>query len=1162
MNCEPSLWQSIKARELTIGDIKVEIFKRTEPAVQKAPKFLPAWLRLRADAVNVGAARVVLTNGRVLDARPISTQATMTSKTLTLEEASLESGPYKVGGTLQISATDPVGLEGDVAWLVRLPDQPQYAGRVKFDGDLDTLQIDAAVSQPFLVAVRGTARSLTGELSWQADTRTDAFDLTPWQKDSKLGKFAAALKGAGTKERLAVGGTVIPTSLPTGPLEISIEGGFAGRQLKADSFVIRLTNSRGELQGQGTIDFDGGPPTLNLKGRWSDLGWPLEHPTVQSGAGEFTLTGPLPYDFTVAGNFAAPRGITGRMNATGAFDKTTLTARAFAAQTLQGEIKGSGSVSWAGERPWQTRLTARGLDPQIIHEAFDGRVNFDLSGSGRGFDAKGAWRIDLASLRGTVRSQTLTGKASVQREGSTFRVRDTNLQFGSTQIIAHGTYGNVHDLHFELDAPDLSKVLPEARGAVQLRGDLQGSKDSPQLASTLTARALEYRQGERKFAVEQLQVNADVDLSDREASWIRATANNLSMDQRTVTELRVTLDGRASAHDLAVRVDAGGGTSFELMTSAGWVKQEWSGELKRLAINVAEERIALAKPTRFTAAKTHASIEPFCLVENERRACGEGQWQLNGPWNVKADASGIPLRLLAAGLPRPAAYSGVLSLNAQAGAAAGQLWTGNARVDFADGVFRYTRGSGKVEDVTIGTGKAIAEATAQAFTVSADLKAADTASMQANARAERLPNAPWQDYPLSGKANARTTELGFVPIVLPDIDRASGELTANLILGGTLGAPRFEGSLVLDRGEMDLYTVNLLLRDLGLNLKFTGTSLELNGKARAGEGTATAEGKLDWLEGKPRGTLKLVGENLLLVDVPEARVNASPNLRFKIDGRRIDVDGAVKVPHARLAPANLTGAALPSEDEIIVGERQIPEDKRFIVTTGIHMVLGDDVHIESYGLSGRLTGGVLGYSATGEVSTGIGEIGIEDGKYVLYTRELDIERGRLLFSGGPLGDPGVDLRAVKQQPELLVGVNVRGTLRAPRLSFFSEPPLTQNQIASILVTGRTLDSIQDEGNTDVSQTREQLLAQGGALIAGRLGEQLGLENLTVGTDSENPASLVLGTYLSPRLYVSYGISLTESINTFKLRYTLGDRWTIKTEAGENTSADLVYTIER
>ena len=60
----------------------------------------------------------------------------------------------------------------------------------------------------------------------------------------------------------------------------------------------------------------------------------------------------------------------------------------------------------------------------------------------------------------------------------------------------------------------------------------------------------------------------------------------------------------------------------------------------------------------------------------------------------------------------------------------------------------------------------------------------------------------------------------------------------------------------------------------------------------------------------------------------------------------------------------------------------------------------------------------------------------------------------------------------------------------------------------------------------------------------------------------NETSLVLGKYLSPRLYVSWGVSLAESINTFKMRYTLGENWTVKTEAGKERAADLVFTIEK
>jgi hypothetical protein len=40
------------------------------------------------------------------------------------------------------------------------------------------------------------------------------------------------------------------------------------------------------------------------------------------------------------------------------------------------------------------------------------------------------------------------------------------------------------------------------------------------------------------------------------------------------------------------------------------------------------------------------------------------------------------------------------------------------------------------------------------------------------------------------------------------------------------------------------------------------------------------------------------------------------------------------------------------------------------------------------------------------------------------------------------------------------------------------------------------------------------------------------------------------------------VSLTEQLNTFKLRYTLGDHWTIKAEAGQAQGADLVYTISK
>jgi translocation and assembly module TamB len=298
------------------------------------------------------------------------------------------------------------------------------------------------------------------------------------------------------------------------------------------------------------------------------------------------------------------------------------------------------------------------------------------------------------------------------------------------------------------------------------------------------------------------------------------------------------------------------------------------------------------------------------------------------------------------------------------------------------------------------------------------------------------------------------------------------------------------------------------------------------------------------------------------VDLPEARILASPDLTLGIDGRRIDVKGSVQVPYARIEPIEIKGAVLPSADERIAGVDDAADQTPYELNANVRMSLGEDVKLAAFGLSGRLTGSVAARIGSGDVGTGSGELVIHDGKYKAYTRELTVERGRLVYAGGALADPGVDMRASRKVPGYTVGVNVRGRLRRPELSFWSEPMLPQSQIASLLIVGRTLDSLQGADKQEIGVSRGQLLAQGGAVLAGQLGRYVGLDDVSVEQESADATALVLGKFLSPRLYISYGISLTESINTLKLRYTIGDRWVIKTEAGRETALDIEYAIDR
>jgi translocation and assembly module TamB len=247
-----------------------------------------------------------------------------------------------------------------------------------------------------------------------------------------------------------------------------------------------------------------------------------------------------------------------------------------------------------------------------------------------------------------------------------------------------------------------------------------------------------------------------------------------------------------------------------------------------------------------------------------------------------------------------------------------------------------------------------------------------------------------------------------------------------------------------------------------------------------------------------------------------------------------------------------------------VSENQAPRGESFHVFSDLTLRLGERVTIDTLGLAGRLSGNLRSVADDSGFNRATGELQVEEGKYTAYGRRLDVEHGRLLYSNGPLNDPAIDLRAIKKFPDIVAGVNVRGTLRAPRMTFFSDPPVSQSQIVSLLLAGGSLESVQN--TSDPTQrsnaARNNMLLQGSALLFQQFGPKVGLDEVSVESDLNNETSLVLGRYLSPRLYVGYGISVAEAINTIKMRYTIGDHWTIKSEAGTERSADLVYTIER
>jgi translocation and assembly module TamB len=463
--------------------------------------------------------------------------------------------------------------------------------------------------------------------------------------------------------------------------------------------------------------------------------------------------------------------------------------------------------------------------------------------------------------------------------------------------------------------------------------------------------------------------------------------------------------------------------------------------------------------------------------------------------------------------------------------------------------------SHKVEHTRIGSGTVQVTATPTLISAHANLGDSTAITMRATLELQRESGVRWQDMPLTGELHAQTNESNLVTMYVPDIDRCTGHLSADVQFAGTAGAPRLTGLVKVSDGEIDVYQINLSLRQITMQAQLGDTSVDFKASAHAGKGEVSANGRLEWRKLLPYGKFHLEGTNLRVADLPEAQIDASPALDFDVSGHKIEVTGRVTVPYAKIQPRDITGAVRTSPDEVIVGSEPEDLNERFEVLSTITLALGDHVNIDAMGLTARLTGSVTIRSGFDAITRGNGELSVAEGRYMAYARLLDIQRGRLIFTGGPITNPGIDVVAQRVFPGVTAGVNVRGTLAQPTISFFSDPPLTQAQIASLILAGGTLETTQSAGNAAIGQ--------GAALLAAQLGSRVGIPDVSLETDPLlNETSLVLGRYLSPRLYVSYGVSLTQQLNTLKLRYTLNDHWTIRTEVGQAYGADLVYSISK
>jgi translocation and assembly module TamB len=1162
---EPLLFQTIRTPDTTVDSVYIQVKRPTGPpsAPGHAPPFLPRWLTVRIGHASVHEAVLVVPDGTTLRGSGIEGSALLRHRDIRIYRAQLQLGEvhFEAAGTLH--ASDPLRLsaDGEIGWQPR--GQPVWRVDAHTAGDLDRLPISGRFLAPFQSELSGEMLDLTHGFHWKGEAVVQDFDLRAWHLTGALGAISGKLALSGTGKEFSARGTLDPAGLRVGAFDVQFDGSYSKDVLSATRIDLFHPGSGARTVAAGTIGIVPGGPRLDLRGSWRSFRWPLAGANVpfRSGAGTFHLSGLRPYAFETRGlaqieDFApVPADVAGKLG-----DDAVSFSRA-QVDLLHGHADLAGQVTWTPVQRWSVSGRATGIDPSALRPDLPGSLDFEVALSGRGFNSGDPVRVAIEGLSGRLRGVAASGGGTLTHAGDTWSFQQVRVGLGRTRLALDGRLGRSADLRFAVTAQDLSLIEAGSRGRLEANGTIHGPIASPDVLATAKGTDVLYD----GVSLGSFDARVDFDPTSRRRSSIAAHLRALRLHRRTVRSIDFTLEGPASA--VIAHLDAQApGLQLAAAASGGFDGGGFAGKLDALTVSGDESlRLHLEQPVALTLSNSSSRIDRLCLIGSPGNLCAQASWT-PAAWSTTLTANRLPLSTLTAGRTPAVDYLGTINVGARLFGGGGSPAEGALRIELNDALLSRRLVSGRIERTSIGAGTLTATATPDSINLEASLSSGEIGTLDGTLVIRRDARR-WQDLPIAGELHAQTSKLDLLSVYIPELDRAAGKLTAEARIAGTVSDPRLSGALAVSDGELDLYQTNLRLRQIGLTALLTDDGLIFDGTAQAGKGRVHAKGKLQWRDSLPYGQLHLDGQNLRVVDIPEAQIDASPNLDFQVAARTIDVTGTVAVPYAKIVPADYTNAVTASSDEVMVGpESQNPAD-RFKVRTQITMTLGPNVNIDSLGLTGQLVGSITVRSGYDAITRATGELSVQKGEYAAYARKLEIQRGRLIFTGGPIDNPGIEIRAIKRYPDVTAGINVRGTLQQPQMSFFSDPSLPQSQIVSLILSGGggggSLQMMQaSTAQNQQATAANELLTQGGAILAQQLGSRIGLPDISLETDLNNETSLVLGKYLSPRLYVSYGLGITQQLNAIRLRYSLGDHWTIRTEAGQIRGADLVFSVEK
>jgi translocation and assembly module TamB len=458
----------------------------------------------------------------------------------------------------------------------------------------------------------------------------------------------------------------------------------------------------------------------------------------------------------------------------------------------------------------------------------------------------------------------------------------------------------------------------------------------------------------------------------------------------------------------------------------------------------------------------------------------------------------------------------------------------------------------------------------------------------------------WQwaeQAPLSGHVQASLPQIEAWSVLAPPGWRVQGTLEANLTLSGTRRQPQWQGRLQADQLAAKSVVQGIEFSQGQMQARLQGQRLVLERLSLRGAGAQggalQGQGQVQFNTKSPASSgnnplrtadldLQINAQNLRVSNRADRRLSVSGEVTARMSNGQLQLRGGLKADQALFVlPDNSTPSLgddvvvfRPGMGELNLNALTAPSDPHAPSSSGLRMPdvlvmldLGSDFQLQGQGLNTRLTGQVelLSNASTRGQPRLSGQVRTEGGRYKAYGQMLSIETGVLRFSG-PYDNPSLDIIALRPNLPHKAGVQITGTALLPRIRLYADPDLPDADKLAWLVLGRSAANGGGESAV-LQQAAVALLSGNGKSLSGELANSLGLDEISLGSGSRSDATatgaaVTLGKRLSKDFYLAYETSLSGAFGSLYVYYDLSRRLTLRAQAGQQSTLDLIFTVRR